>query len=165
MKWVLDTNVPKTANATNTPQASSECVRRCAQRLRELMAHHIVVLDDGYHILNEYRRQLDSRGQPGVGDMFFKWLLTHQRNPRHCRQVSVHPLLPGERRRYAEFPDDERLYGFDPADQIFVATALADGDHPSIVNAVDSDWMLFADVLLMHDIAIDMVCPEAIKGL
>lgn len=165
MKWVVDTNVPKTANGRAvTPQASPACVQRCVQRLREIQLHHVLVLDDQWLILAEYRRQLRSNGQPGVGDAFLKWVLTHQTDSRHCQRVSITPLPANRGRRYLEFPDDEHLEGFDPADQMFVAVALADPDHPSVLNAVDSDWLIYQDALAEYGVAVETLCPETIKA-
>jgi len=165
MKWVVDTNVPKTANGrTATPQASAACVQRCVQRLLELQRHHVLVLDDQWLILAEYCRQLRSTGQPGVGDAFLKWVLTHQTNSRHCQRVSITPLSAAQGRRYLEFPDDENLAGFDPADQMFVAVALADPDHPPVLNAVDSDWLIYQDALAGYGVPVETLCPETIKA-
>jgi hypothetical protein len=70
---------------------------------------------------------------------------------------------PVSRRRFREFPSDERLIGFDPSDHKFVAVSLVHPDLPPILNAVDSDWVVFRDVLEAHGVRIETLCPESIK--
>lgn len=165
MKVVVDTNVPKVANGrTVTPQASPHCVKVCIQRVRDIQLHYVLVVDDGWHILREYMAQLRSEGQPGVGDAFLKWVLTQQANPRHCEQVHITVAeSSSSHRRFAEFPEDEHLVGFDPSDQKFVAVSLAHPDRPPILNAVDSDWLIFQSALEQHGVQVETLCPDCIK--
>jgi hypothetical protein len=165
MKIVVDTNVPKAANGRNeSPQASPQCVTTCVQRIRDIQLNHVLVLDDNWHILREYMAQLRSEGQPGVGDAFLKWVLTHQANPLHCEQIHITAEeLLFSHRRFVEFPSDERLAGFDPSDRKFVAVSLAHPDRPPILNAVDSDWLIFHSALAAHGVRVETLCPESIK--
>lgn len=165
MKIVVDTNVPKAANGRiNTPQASPQCVVACVRRIYDIQSHDVLVLDDGWQILREYMAKLRSDGQPGVGDAFLKWVLTHQANPLRCEQVHITAVeSPVSRRRFREFPSDERLIGFDPSDHKFVAVSLVHPDLPPILNAVDSDWVVFRDVLEAHGVRVETLCPESIK--
>jgi hypothetical protein len=63
-------------------------------------------------------------------------------------------------RRFAEFPDDDALRGFDVSDQKFVAVALASNEHPPILNAVDSDWWNYGPALARHDVVVENLCPD-----
>lgn len=155
MKVIVDTNVPVVANKA-APQASLECVTRCVQRLREVQRADTLVIDDGWHILREYMNNLRSEGQPGAGDTFLKWVLTHRNNPLRCEQVSITPRNGS----FAEFPDDPTLARFDSADHKFVAVALVHPDHPPILNAVDTDWRDYGEALSKHGIQIQLLCPE-----
>ena len=90
MYRVVDTNVLVIANGVNkAPQASLTCVLSCTQYLDNLRKSDVLVIDLGWLILNEYKRNVCEKGQPGVGDEFLKWVLTNRTNPRHCEQVSI----------------------------------------------------------------------------
>ncbi len=81
---VVDTNVPMVANG-RTEQASLACVSTTITKLRDIQSRHRVLVDCLGLILDEYRRHLSPRGQPGLGDAFFKWLWDNQANPQVCR--------------------------------------------------------------------------------
>ncbi|GAB4147581.1 MAG: hypothetical protein Fur0021_06610 [Candidatus Promineifilaceae bacterium] len=160
MKVIVDTNVAVVANQRDTT-AALLCVATCARRLQVITREHILVLDQGWHILNEYKQNLRPEGQPGVGDAFFKWVLTNWANPAHCERV--HITLNPEREDdadFVEFPDDPRLAGFDRSDRKFVAVARSHAEHPPILNAVDTDWRDYFDVLAEHQVTIEFLCPE-----
>lgn len=155
--WVIDTNVPVVANARVT-HASPACIRRCVQRLRDVQADGRVVIDDGYRIMGEYMRNLSRSGQPGAGDVFMKWVWQHQAVTGKCHQVAITLRDSGD--DFQEFPDDPRLGGFDPADRKFVAVARACGASPSVLNAVDSDWWEYRDVLNEYGVHVEFLCQE-----
>ncbi len=72
MMVVVDTNVAVVANG-HSEQASQDCVRNCAERLYQITSgSKKLVLDDQWRIIGEYRDNLRSSGQPGVGDAFLK---------------------------------------------------------------------------------------------
>ena len=161
MRVIVDTNVPVVANGQSI-QASPGCVLACVRRLRGVQANDTLVLDDGWLILREYMANLRSSGQPGLGDAFLKWVLTNQANPRRCEQIHISPIgARPEDEVYAEFPDDARLSGFDPADRKFVAVASAHPTHPPILNAVDTGWRDYQHVLAVHDIQVQFLCLDA----
>ena len=153
---VIDTNVAIVANG-KAEQAGPQCMLTCIQSLRETIDTHCLLLDDMNLIINEYRRHLHPSGQPGVGDYFFKWLFENQANPMHCRKVGLTPL---EDREFEEFPNDTRLLSFDRSDRKFVAVALASQSNPKIVNASDTDWWHHRQVLKVHNVDIEFICPE-----
>lgn len=162
MKVVVDTNVPKVANGPNaSPQATAQCVLACIRYIDEICAgKHVLVLDDGWHILSEYMQQLRSTGQPGVGDGFLKWVLTNQYNPVHCERV---PISSHPERGFREFPEDPRLENFDRSDRKFVAVSRAHASRPPIVNAVDTDWWSYRTVLESHGVSVLFLCPELMR--
>lgn len=133
---VVDTNVPIVANG-GTEQADPTCVLNCVASLREIQGDRVVLLDDKYLILQEYRENLGFSGQPGVGNAFFKWLFDNQGNPAHCKKV---PVTIHSVRGFEEFPDDPSLNLFDQDDRKFVAVVRASGTRPVVVNASDTDW-------------------------
>ncbi len=159
MDWVVDTNVLVVANDRNASQALPKCIMACVWALQDIQRRGRIVLDDGWAILREYQRQARSVGQPGVGDVFLKWVLTNQANPARCRWVSITRVSDAPE-TYAEFPNDPNLAGFDPSDRKFVAVALVYGDNPPILNAVDSDWWDYREPLTAAGVRIEFLCPE-----
>jgi hypothetical protein len=158
---VVDTNVAVVSNG-KTPQASLDCVEACIAKLVDIRNRRKVLVDQSGLILDEYRRNLRPSGQPGPGDAFFKWLWDNQGQPRHCQQVEITPQ-DGDGESFAEFPDDPALAGFDRADRKFVATALASGEGPPILNASDTDWWKFRAALKGHGVKVHFLCPELMK--
>jgi hypothetical protein len=160
---VVDTNVPIVANG-KTEQAPLGCVERCIERLALLRKKERLLLDNDMWILREYLDHLSPSGQPGPGDLFMKWVWTHQANTKHCMQIPITPETePGS---FQEFPEDPELKGFDPSDRKFVAVALASGFDPTILNASDTDWWEYRKPLERNNVRIDFLCPELmIKGI
>ena len=74
MRFLIDTNVPLTANGAS--EGRPACILAAVQRLRRLQHQEILVLDDTFLILKEYQRKLSPTGRPGVGYAYFK-----RRNP------------------------------------------------------------------------------------
>jgi len=87
MHFLLDTNVAVVANGKSN--AGPLCVTACVARIEQLKAGEILVLDTAFHILGEYDRNLNSAGQPGVGDDFYLWALRNRNNPLRCAQVML----------------------------------------------------------------------------
>jgi|SRR6185295_17128940 len=158
---VVDTNVAVVANG-KAPHAGVGCVRACVDALVEIQSRGRLLLDDCGEILIEYRRHLSPSGQPGVGDAFFKWLWSNQANPERCRKVSINPVA--EPRCFEEFPAALDLSNFDPSDRKFVAVAIASGENPPILNAVDSDWWTHREPLRRQGVEVRFLCPELMKA-
>ncbi|MBD1895773.1 hypothetical protein [Coleofasciculus sp. FACHB-129] len=156
MHVIVDTNVPIVANG-HSNQASPHCVIICVEKLREIQQQHILVLDKDWLIIKEYMKNLSSKGQPGVGDAFLKWILTNQLNSNRCQLVQITPTNNGS---FQEFPQDAALSGFDLSDRKFVVVALAHPDKPPILNAVDSDWRNFEAALASCGVRVEFLCPE-----
>ena len=154
----VDTNVAIAANG-ESQQATLPCVQACRARLVAVRSRNRVLIDDGGLIFTEYRRHLSPRGQPGLGDAFFKWLWNNQANSQVCRQVAISPITHSLR-AFAEFPDDPDLAGFDRMDQKFVAVVLASQELATILDATDTDWWDYREALSRHGIQVEFLCPE-----
>ena len=154
---VVDTNVPVAANAMAN-HVSEDCIINCVQRLKQVRKKEILLLDDGMRILQEYMGYLSPSGQPGIGDMFMKWVWNNQSNPKRCKIIPITSL--DERPYFSEFPKDDELDGFDRSDRKFVAVAKASGLDPPIINATDKDWWEFKKPLHKHGIKIEFICQE-----
>ncbi|MDE0315712.1 MAG: hypothetical protein OXM61_12475 [Candidatus Poribacteria bacterium] len=161
MTVVVDTNVVVVANG-KSQQASATCVLTCVERLQQIMDGEVkLVLDDGRRILEEYMRNLRSSGAD-VGDRFLRWLLTNK--DKMCDFVSITPI-DGSEYEFHEFPTDPELEDFDPADRKFIAVALAHSDQPPILQAVDSEWWNYRDMLKQNGVTIDFICENDIRSI
>ncbi len=154
---VVDTNVPVVANRRSS-HAGPACVLACIDALDDLRLHHKIVLDNLGRILEEYRNNLSARGQPGVGDAFFKWVWQNQGNTAHCEMVEICPRGSGE--DYEEFPDDPELARFDHSDRKFVAVAIASRLDPNVLNATDTDWWHYRKCLKKHGVPVVFLCSD-----
>ncbi len=160
---VVDTNVAVVANQ-DAPQASPACVLACVQRLHQIMTdHEKLVIDNHWLIIAEYRANLRSSGQPGVGDAFLKWVLTNWANVDRCDTVTITP--DGANSSFLEFPNDAGLLSFDLSDRKFVTVALAHPQRPPILQAVDSKWWRFQDDLHRNGVTVDFLCKADIRRL
>jgi len=161
MPMVIDTNVLATANEY-ADHASPSCVGNCVRELRRVHDAEVVAIDDGMRILKEYARYASYAGQPGPGDVFFKWLWDNQGNQDHCLMVSITPR-DDDPSNFEEFPDDPDLAGFDPDDRKWVAVALVAGPHATIDNAADTDWWDHRQALQRHGIEINFLCADLMQ--
>lgn len=155
MTVVVDTNVPMVASKRH-PAASPLCVANCVSAVRSIMHGTPLVLDDQWHIIGEYRQQLSKLDAQSVGYEFLAYILQNRTVLDRCCFVRITP----QDESYAEFPGASELAGFDRSDRKFAAVARAHPDHPPVLNAVDSDWWHFREVLDRYNVHVDFVCPD-----
>ncbi len=164
MTVVVDTNVAVVAN-DGSEQASPDCVITCIERIQQITSGKMkLVLDDNWKIIGEYQDNLNSSGQPGVGDAFLKWVLTNWLNPERCDLVMITPIDNLEN-EFREFPTDPALNDFDPSDRKFIAVARAHSENPPILQAVDSKWWGFKDALHRNGVTVEFICEDDIQRL
>ena len=157
---VVDTNVLVVANGG--PAHTRKCAANCSAELMKIRESGQVVLDYGYEILKEYgNNQKATTGQPGVGFLFWKWLLDTRAGAEHCVRVTI---KKGGARGYEEFPDHDDLSKFDFADRKFVAVAIVHGGRPPILQAVDTKWWGWKDALQECGVEVKFLCKEEIKA-
>lgn len=163
-KCLVDTNVPKTANLatksdsdSNVPEA---CVLVCIEAVEHIKERGGLVIDAGDEIFDEYRQQLSMKGQPGVGDVFMKWVNDHRYNPEYCDRVTI--TRNGD--SYDEFPTHDGLNDFDRSDRKFVAVANAHQDKPPILQATDSKWWGWRVALAEVGITVQFLCREYVEA-
>lgn len=159
MAVVVDTNVAKVASG-HTLQADAACVDKCIQQLNAIEQTGGLLVDDLGLILNEYIKGLGHAGQPGAGEKFVKWAFSNQSTPEAVTKVAITQRANHGWRRFEEFPDRADLSTFDRSDQKFVAVAIASGENPAILNAVDSDWWNHRTALTSAGVNIDFLCPQ-----
>jgi hypothetical protein len=164
LKCVIDTNVAVIANNKEKTDENKkiplECILKCVQIIREIKENGHVYIDDNWRILREYQNNLDSSGQPGVGDAFFKWLLQNVSNTKRCTQIHITETAENE---YVEFPEDKGLSEFDCSDRKFVAVSNAHSEKPPILEGFDSKWWGFKEILQKCGVRVYFVCQKEIK--
>jgi hypothetical protein len=158
---IIETNIIVVANMKSS-HASPECVVACVDILEYAKDSMIVVVDAGMYIFEEYFRHANRSGQPGMGDEFAKWLWDNQGYEEHCELVAINPK-DEEKEDFTEFPNDPELSEFDPKDRKFVAVALTSKHRPAILNATDSDWMIFRSALRRNKVKVKCLCPNDLK--
>lgn len=157
--FVVDVNVAIVANEASD-QADTACQLACVQELWKVK-ENMITIDDGDHILSEYRRHLSMSGQPGVGDEFMYWVHQNQHTQAKCDRVA---LTPNDDRGFDEFPANSDLLGFHADDRKYVAVAIGSSYSPCILNAVDSDWRDYETALRKHGVIVAQLCPQCLKG-
>ena len=164
MAVIVDTNVALVASG-RSEQASEDCVAICANRLGQINSGEVkLALDNQRRIIEEYRGKLNPEGQPGIGDVFLKWVETNWANPQRCDLVPITPVN-GSENEFQEFPTDPALNDFDPDDRKFIAVALAHSENPPILQAVDSKWLDFRDALHENGVTVAFICEDDIQRL
>lgn len=153
---VVDTNVLIAASG-RSDQASTACIEACIDELIGVRRERQLALDAAGEILEEHSRHCHYRGQPGVGDEFFRWAQDNRYTECHLVE-----LTPNADRVYEEFPNVADLRSFDRADRKFVATALTCNPTADVVNALDSDWRDVASALAAAGLSVRELCPECI---
>ena len=160
---VVDTNVPKTANLKVTPEMDSDlpddCIDACIDAITTVMKDRSLVIDDSDEIVAEYRRQLSMKGQPGVGDVFMKWVHTNAYGLAECQRVEITKTDES----YEEFPEHDSLSKFDLADKKFVAVSNAHPKKPAILQATDTKWWGWREGLTDVGIKVIFVCQKHIE--
>jgi len=163
MAFVVDTNVPMVASRL-APQADEACVDACVQRLFVIMRSGGLLVDEDGLIVNEYIKRVGLAGKPGAGKAFVKWAHDHQYTESMCTRVSITRLDGDGWRLFEEFPTDDRLERFHRDDQKFVAVARASQNDHTVLNATDSDWWRFKEVLHENGVMVEFLCPEQFVG-
>ncbi|MBI3523986.1 MAG: hypothetical protein HY066_05560 [Betaproteobacteria bacterium] len=156
MKVVVDTNVAIVANGRDTPHASLACQYACTEFLQGLVAPRkrtLIILDEPGLIFGEYSRHLSYKGQPGVGDMFFKYLHDHMYLNKKVRRVSI-TQIDDEERGFKELPPNS----IDKSDRKFLAAAVV--ASAEIVNAVDTGWHKQVEFVVELGVNVQQLCLE-----
>jgi len=159
-KCLVDTNVPKTANLAldpgKVPNELAGCVLSCVEAIEHVIKKRGLVLDAGDEIFDEYRQQLSMKGQPGVGDLFMKWVHDNRWSLSDSDRVAI--TKNGD--SYDQFPAHQGLNNFDISDRKFVAVANAHPTKPTILQATDSKWWGWKEPLAEVGITVHFLCHE-----
>lgn len=150
-KKVIDSNVAIVANG-HSPQASIDCELACV-KLLERCESLSICLDQTSLIMDEYAKHLSYAGNPGVGDMFFKYLHDNQYAQKNIELIRI-TQTDDEYRGFDELPAND----FDPSDRKFLATAVSAGAQ--VVNATDSDWAEQRELMNQLNVTVQQLCPD-----
>jgi hypothetical protein len=148
---VVDTNVAVVANGRNT-NASFRCRRAAIDALASLLRRGRIVIDAGGEMTSEYEIYCYPRGQPGVGDRFFREVLMNY----HGQKVERVALAKRTDGSFVDFPADPALDKFDLSDRKFAAAARKVAVQA--MNATDSDWSHHRPTLSSNGIEVEFVC-------
>ncbi|MEO6785877.1 MAG: hypothetical protein ABI318_07055 [Chthoniobacteraceae bacterium] len=157
---IVEVNVGIAANGRDT-HVSLACQKTCIEMLMALRDRGDFAMDETGFIFDEYKTYLKFEGEPGVGDMFFKWVNDVQWDETICRRESI---TPHKGRTFEEFPEDPTLAKFDRADRKYAALAKKCGTRSSVYNATDSDWKQFEAAFARNAIKVVNICPGDLKG-
>lgn len=158
---IIETNILIVANQPNH-EAGEDCHATCRRFLFDIVSNQrCVAIDSEGYIFKEYFTHANLKGQPGLGDMFLKWLHEHQGFENIVEQVNIEAI---------NLPED--LDNFDKSDLKFVQTAVGSRFKPATIhNATDSDWLFFEQTttrkryLETEQIAINQLCRDCLKAL
>lgn len=153
MRAVVETNVAIAANGLNT-HAGIPCQIRCVDFIESLTkSKSKVLLDASGLILDEYKKHLNHRGAPGVGDMFYKFLHDNMYSSNRIEQVAIVPN-PDPAKGFDELPEND----FDKSDRKFLAVAVK--GKGVVVNALDTDWSQGSALVESLKVDVKHLCPE-----
>ena len=155
MNVVVDTNVAMAANGRDT-HAGLSCQYVCTVFLEDLVSpkrRTHIILDEQGLIFAEYKDRLNYKGQPGVGDMFFKYLHDHMYLDKKIMRVSITPIAD-ENRGFNELPANP----VDKSDRKFLATAIV--SNADVVNALDGGWHRHRAYIAALGVNVQQLCPE-----
>jgi len=147
---VIDTNVAVVANGRGT-NASVKCRQGTIDALAHLLNRGRIVVDEAGEMTAEYRTYCNPKGQPGVGDRFFREVLMN-----YSRKVERVRLKKRSDGTFLDFPSDPDLATFDPSDRKFAAAARK--ASAPVLNATDSDWLNHVEALKRNGISVEFVC-------
>ena len=154
---IIETNVAITASKKHEA-ASPQCVENCIHKILEIKndINNKLILDLNDEVFTEYHDNgyLSMSGQPGVGDIFLKWVHTNKENPEQCIKLT----LEKDGDNYLDFPGVPELEDFDLNDRKFAVLSIMSGVPVS--NATDSDWKHYEEELGENGIQVEFLCPD-----
>ena len=112
--------------------------------------------------MQEYRANLNSKGQPGPGDAFMKWVLTHEWSGKRVTRVALTPKQ-NDPADFDECPVSEGVH-YDRSDRKFLAVAHAHPARPALLQSFDSKWWGWQEALRPFGVTIVFLCPSQIAA-
>jgi hypothetical protein len=112
----------------------------------------IVMVDTLDRLMDEYQPYVNFRGEPGVGDAFYRYVFDNQYYEDRVRRVEITPSAD-EGRGYEELPENTMRAG----DRVVLAVAVTGKGR--VVNATDSDWAEQEELMTALNVGVVQVCP------
>lgn len=162
---VVDTNVLIAANGPERcKHVTPIAVENSTKALLDISRNGGLVLDNDDRIFSEYLKQnkaglLCLAGQPGVGDMFLRWVNDNRFNHTLCEQRSLN-CRDEKTYVFDEFPADPALVAVDGPDKKFIAVANAGEPKLPILQFGDSKWWGWKDALMRIGIDVVFMDPD-----
>jgi hypothetical protein len=122
-----------------------------------------VYIDQRGAIVAEYRANLSAAGEPGPGDAFLRWLLTHEWGGSRVTRVALTPK-DDDADDFEELPGAEDGTVYDRSDRKFLAVAAAHATRPPVLQSFDSKWWGWQAALAPAGVSIHFLCEEEIKA-
>lgn len=149
-----------TANGANE-ETSPACVAASARALHGVMTAGHAFIDDGGLIVSEYRSNLRAKGEPGPGDAFLKWILTHEWGGQRVTRVPI-TAKDDDAEDFHECPTAPNGISFDRSDRKFLAVAAAHSERPPVLQSFDSKWWGWREALAAAEVSIHFLCEDEI---
>jgi hypothetical protein len=124
------------------------------------MARGHLFIDASGWIVEEYRNNLAPYGQPRPGNVFLKWLLTHEWGGTRVTRVTL-TARAGDG-GFEELPPPPDGVRYDPADLKFLAVSAAHPEHPPVLQSLDTKWWGWREARDKAGVQIHFVCPDEI---
>ena len=153
MKWVVDSNVAIVANG-KAQQVSAVCQICCIEFLQYAISPKspdVIALDNNGAIFDEYKKHLSFAGQPGVGDIFFKFIHDQMYSKNKIKLFVINPVND-ESVGYRELPPNN----LDQSDRKFLAVACV--AKANIANATDTDWEQQKALVTSLGVTVKQLC-------
>jgi hypothetical protein len=147
----VDTNLLAIANNFQS-NVNPVCKLSVIRLLKSILETGVVVIDDAGEMIREYRNYCNARGQPNVGDEFFRQILMTYSSGKVLR-ITLQKTASGG---FEDFPTDPRLSNFDPSDRKFAAAGIV--TKTPVYAATDSDWLDHLVALNENGIGVEFVC-------
>jgi hypothetical protein len=156
MTMVVDTNVPLVAkHADEHPTALADA---CAEMLEDILeGKRPVATDLPGEIVEEYFHKLSRSGMPTVGDAFARYV----HDMRFSWDSSLCPDIGARGGDCYEVLDGDDS-DIDPSDRKFVAVAKAAA--VPVVQAADTKWLDWGDVLARHGVEVRYAHEPSIRA-
>lgn len=149
-KYVIDTNVPIVANG-DSERVTIGCRLAAVQLLQRAVDKGMIFLDSAGAIQDEYRRYLNPRGEPGVGDRFYLEVINS--DPKKVARIDVEK---GNNGQYTDLSEEIIASAFDQGDRVFAAVARK--SKAKVYNTVDTDWVEHRAVIEKCGVPIVFLC-------
>jgi hypothetical protein len=162
---IIDVNIPYAAGKPIAELKADEVdvADRCVDfidEIRKSKKPFRIALDQGWEIMEEYRRASERAGhQPQLASVFYQ-NLAQRLNSGAVLEKDFVELVKTPDGLYDPYPRSEALRRFDRADRKFIALAYKHAEHPSIYEGTDCEWWGIRDAMADEGLKVEFLCEE-----